>query len=516
MKNHYMTGLLTGLAVIVFTSQPFAAVELFEGWEISLGGTNYEECTTLYPTADGGCVVAGGSWSLPLGTKTSPNYGNADYWFLKVDGDGNKEWEQVYGGSGDEYPNGVQPTPDGGYLLAGWSWSVPSGNKTTANAGAEDFWLVKTDDSGNKLWERVFGGGSTDTCWCLGMAPNSYVLGGWSDSGATGNKTSENFGFDDGWIVNVDTNGNKQWEAAFGGNWYDYIYDVQPTADGGYILVGESDSDPADESDPSTGNKTSPWYGYSDGWVIKIDANGSMQWDQSYGGTNDDWFDIGMEVSDGYLIGGSSYSDPSGNKTTGNYGFADWWILKLDSNGNKLWERAYGGDQSDYLKSIQPTADGGYLLYGTSWSGATGNKTVETLGDADYWLVKIDGDGNVLWEQVFGGSDRDYAVNSMMKAPGGGYFLGGYSESGATGNKDTASSGDFDYWIIKIMSPVLSINPTGAGQVNVSWLPETTELVLQETSDLTVSNWVNSATGADNPAILPATSDVMHYRLFTP
>lgn len=508
---------LATLIIVATSLNALGAAELFKQWDVSYGGLDYEECTTIYPTSDGGCVVAGGSFSSPSGNKTSTNYGEADYWFLKLDENGNKDWEHVYGGETNEYPNRIQPTSDGGYLLAGWSESPISGNKTISNFNSgdfwQDYWLVKTDGSGNKLWERVFGGNDEDTCWCLGMATNRYLLGGWSYSGTSGNKSSGNFSGADGWVVNVDTNGNKQWEAVFGGNYGDFIYDAQPTSDGGFILVGESDSD------QNTGNKVSPWYGGTDGWIIKIDANGNKVWEMTYGGEDDEWFDVGLQVADGYIIGGTSYSDNTGifgNKTSPNMGFADWWVLKLDTNGNKVWEMAYGGDDYDFQKSIVPTEDGGYLVYGTSWSGANGNKTIESLGDSDYWLIKIDANGNKIWEQAFGGIGRDFAVNSLVQASDIGYIMGGYSETNASGNKTSSSHGDFDYWVVKVSPPVLSIDPVGSEQVNVSWTPATEGLVLQENSDLTSPNWTNSTSGSNNPAMLPTTMPSTIYRISSP
>ncbi len=493
-----------------FTLDSAGTAELFMQWEISMGGTNYDECDTLYPTADGGCVVAGGSYSGPSGNKSSINQGNADYWFVKLDGSGNKEWENVYGGGADEYANRVLPTPDGGYLLAGWSLSVPSGNKTNANAGARDYWLVKTDGSGNMLWEQVYGGTSRDWCWCMGVSSNNYLLGGYSRSaGGTGNKTAARIGNDDWWVICVDTNGNILWDAAYGGTAWQYLYDIQPTSDGGFLLTGESNSG-------ISGNKTSANQGYYDGWVMKIDASGNKQWERSYGGTTNDWLLTGIEIDGGYIVGGSSTSGATGNKSSGNNGGADWWVIKLDTNGDKVWEKGYGGTDWERLKSIQPTDDGGYLLFGTTWSGVGGNKTTANFGSgtADYWLVKIDADGNILWQQEFGGDDDDYAINTLIRASDGGYIMGGTSYSGTTGNKTTAGFGQGDYWVVKIVRPGLSIDPVGSNQVDISWMPNTTGLVLQESSDLT--NWVNSASGSSNPASVPTASPAMFYRLSPP
>jgi hypothetical protein len=486
------------------------APDLFKHWETGLGGTAYEECTGLHPTDDGGCVVIGGAVSGASGNKTGSNYGDADYWIVKLDGEGNKDWEAVYGGSDTDYANGIASTPDGGYLIAGQSFSGVSGNKTNANFGNRDYWLVKADSNGNKLWEREFGSITNDFGSCITVSSNRYLLGGNSLGGVSGNKTTANFGGMDWWVVNVDSNGNKMWEAAFGGTSWEYLYNVQPTADGGFLLTGDSFSG-------VSGNKTTAKYGNYDGWIIKIDANGIKQWERDYGGTASDFFEVGVELDDGYLVGGSSYSGISGSKTSPNYGSADWWIVRLDMNGNQVWEATYGGTANDFLKALMPLDDGGFLLFGTSWSDAGGNKTVASFGESDYWLVKIDASGSVQWEMALGGGAEDYAVNALSQSSDGGYILGGYSESGISGNKTTSGFGSFDYWVIKVAYPSLTITPVGTTQVDVSWTPNTTGLILQETADLAASNgWSNASSGTNNPVSLTTTSPAMFYRLSTP
>lgn len=514
---------LATLIAVATAFNALGAAELYKKWDVSYGGLDVDECTAIYPTDDGGFVIAGGSYSSTNGNKASINHGEADYWFIKLDGNGNKEWERVYGGEFYDYPYAVQPTSDGGYLIAGLSDSLTSSNKTSTNHGFDDYWLVKTDEGGNKLWDVVFGGDDFDDCWCLGTASNSYLLAGSSFSGVSGNKMTEHFVtdlYEDGWVVNIDENGEYQWEANIGGNYEDIFYDAQPTADGGWILVGGSASDPYDPNDPSTnGNKMSPYRGDYDGWVVKLAANGDMEWDRSYGGTNTDWFEVSIPIDDGYIVGGYSYSSdttPPSNKTSPNFGlgFSDWWILKLDTNGDKIWEKVYGGDRNDYLTSIIPTDDGGYLVFGDTSSGISGNKSTPSLGGNDFWLIKIDAEGNKLWEQAFGGSGSEFAWDTLVKTSDAGYIMGGRSNSGISGNKTASNQGDYDYWIVKTLPvPALSINPAGAGQMSISWTPAYDDWVLQEIADLSSTNWVNAASGTNNPIMLHTTMPSMFYRL---
>jgi hypothetical protein len=484
--------------------------QFFVQWQAGLGGTNYDECTSLHVTDDGGCVVAGGSESGATGNKTSPNYGDADYWLVKLDAEGNWQWDKSYGGSGLEYANGVEPTADGGWLLGGQSGSGISGNKVSTNFGIRDYWLVKTDANGNKEWEMSHGGTNTDVAWCLKSVRNSYLLAGNSLSGISGNKTNSNYGGMDWWLVSVDANGNKQWEAEFGGSSWDYLYDVEPASDSGFLMAGETYSG-------ISGNKNTPNYGFYDAWVVKCDSNGHKLWDKTFGGDSDDYFEFVLPVAGGgCLVGGHSWSGASGNKASPSLGEADWWLLLLDENGNKQWEKVYGGDDADFLKAALPYQDG-YLLFGTSWSGATGNKTTANFGDSDYWLVMVDSSGNKQWGQSFGGVGEEYAVNALKPTPDGGWLLGGYSLSGATGNKTVGGFGDFDFWVIKLVSaPTLSIAPIGLGQAEISWTPDIAEFGLQEATSLTSGAWTNSPSGSTNPIVVPVTGNSKFYRLTPP
>lgn len=500
------------IAAVCFTilSPLPSCAQLFVQWQVTLGGADYEECTALQVTDDGGCVVTGGSISNPSGNKTAPNYSLADFWLVKLDADGTPEWDHTYGGSGAEYANGLQITPDGGYLLSGWSRSGANGNKTSDNIGFRDYWLVKTDADGNKQWERGFGGERNDSCWHLASAPDGYLLTGATFSDASGNKTSPLIGGDDGWVVKVDTNGLKQWDMAYGGTNNDYLYWAEPTTDGGFILAGESESVPS-------GNKTSPNYGLYDGWVIKIDGSGNKMWETALGGTDQDFLTFVYVTTDGgCFVGAGSQSEPSGNKTSPSYGAMDWWLVKLDSDGNMEWDQSYGGAQNDFLKGVLPY-DGGYLLYGTSWSDVSGNKTTPKFGESDYWLVKVDSMGNKQWEQVIGGFGEDNAVEAFMATSDGGFLLGGYSELGGNGNKTVTSFGDFDYWIVKLVPPpTLTIAPAGPAQATISWSPDAPGFLLQETSIVNPPNWLNSASSTNNPVTVPVPGISRFYRLHKP
>jgi hypothetical protein len=501
---------LIATAIAVCLLPAFSSAQFLIDWQVTLGGTNYEECTVLRITDDGGCVVGGGSDSDPSGNKTAASHALADYWLVKLDADGNKEWDRTYGGSGVEYPNGLQIAPDGGFVLGGHTRSDADGNKTSSNFGGRDFWLVKTDASGNKQWDVEFGGSANDSAWCLTSAANGYLLSGATFSDVSGNKTSASIGQDDWWVVKVNTVGVKQWEMAYGGVDNDYLYCAEPAGDGEFFLAGESESG-------TSGNKTESNIGLYDGWVLKIDSDGNKIWERALGGMGQDFLTFIHPTADGgCFVGGSSQSGADGNKASPNYGNNDWWLIKLNADGTKQWDKSYGGDGDDFLKGMLPYRDG-FLLFGTSWSDVSGNKTAPKYGESDFWLVMVDASGNVQWEQVLGGFDTDYAVEAFQATPDGGFLLGGYSASAASGNKTVASNGDFDYWVVKLVTaPTLAIDPAGAGQVMISWSPDAPGFLLQETEDFNPTDWKTSASGAANPTTVPSSGPNKFYRLISP
>ena len=225
----------------------------------------------------------------------------------------------------------------------------------------------------------------------------------------------------------------RQWEANFGGTSNDLLTALAPTSDGGYILGGYSSSG-------ASGNKTSGNFGANDFWVVKVNASGSKQWEASHGGTSNDVITSLASTSDGgCLLGGWSESGVSGNKTSGNFGSVDFWVVKLNANGGKLWETNYGGTGNDPLQSLTPTSDGGCLIGGASDSGVSGNKTSGNFGNHDYWVVKLDANGGKQWEASYGGSGGD-VLRTLAPTSDGGYLLGGYSARSVPGCWPISSS----------------------------------------------------------------------------
>ncbi|QMU28782.1 hypothetical protein [Adhaeribacter radiodurans] len=299
-----------------------------------------------------------------------------------------------------------------------------------------------------KVWDKTLGGNGTDELKIVQQTSDGgYILGGSSNSQPGIDKSQANKGNFDYWVLKLNADGSKAWDKTFGGSKSDYLFSLQQTKDGGYILGGNSESGKG-------GDKSQDAKGYSDYWVVKLDANGSKAWDKTFGGTDSDELTSVQETIDGgYILGGSSSSNKNSDKTQASKGSYDYWIIKLQADGTKVWDKILGGNDSDYLSSVQQTGNGGYILGGHSRSGISGDKSEaskDSSSDDDYWIVKLTPNGTKTWDKTLGGNSRD-DLHALQLTKDGGYIVGGYSFSGISGDKTEASKGgNADYWVVKI------------------------------------------------------------------
>lgn len=491
-------------------------------WQRSFGGDNSDMLTALQQTSDAGYILGGWTTSGISGTKTNTPFGGYDWWVIRLDANGNEIWQRAYGGTEDDYLYCLQQTPDGGFILAGSSSSPPSGNKTSPNYGSGDAWVVRIDPDGNVLWQRSIGGTGGDAVESLQRTSDGgFILGGWSGSPPDDHKTSPLYGSLDFWCVRLDSEGNKLWESSYGGTNFDTGRSIQQTTDGGFVLGGETYSG-ADGNKTST-NFSPPGYfgrlgGSTDYWIVRVDTNGVKLWEREFGSEDTDRFWSLDQTSDGgFIIGGYSFATTGGNKTVAGYGPSyDYWIVRLDSDGNKLCEQVFGGTSDDKLGTIHQTRDGGFLLAGISSSSPSGNKTSLSFGAGDLWLLRLNATGNKLWEQPFGGTGNDGGQGGVRPAfvwetADGGFVVGGDSNSGPGGNKTTPQYGVQDWWILKLggcCSPRFVTNFPGRGSIAVTPPPGTgdryefaTELMLAAISEpgYSFSFWSGAVQSTDNP-----------------
>jgi len=340
-------------------------------WNKTFGGIGYDWAYSVVQTSDGGYLVAG--------LTSSFGAGQSDVWLVKTDSAGNMEWNKTYGGAGHDGALSVQKTSDGGYIVAGYSFSFGVG-------GSNDFWLVKTDANGNTQWSKTYGGTLYDKAWSVQQTTDSgYIVAGVTESFGGG--------VGDFWLLKTDSSGNKQWDRTFGGERYEEAKSVQQTSDGGFIIAG--------------------WkriYSYTDFWLVKTDASGNLEWDRIYGGLYDDeaW-SVQQTIDGGYIVAGHMDTWYSGVLS---------WLVKTDPVGNMQWNQTYTGDRAF---SVQQTSDGGYIFAGRAGS--------------DFLLVKTDSAGKTQWIKTYGGSGVDEA-RCVKQTSDRGYVVAGFTSSFGAGSDD--------------------------------------------------------------------------------
>jgi hypothetical protein len=466
---HYF--LLSLTTAFLFTTSTLFAQEI--EWQNTIGGSGSDFFSSMVQTNDGGYILGGFSSSDISGDKTENCLVNYDYWILKIDSQGNIKWQKTIGGSGYDYLHPVEKTNDGGYILGGYSNSNISGNKTENCLGSSDYWIVKIDSLGNIQWQNTIGGGGSDVLYSVKQTfDGGYILGGNSNSNISGDKLENAIGGNDYWIVKTDSLGNIEWQNTIGGNLSDELKSMQQTIDGGYILGGNSTSN-------ISGDKLENSLGVNDYWIVKIDSLGIIQWQNTIGGsTIDELSSIEQTVDQGYILGGSSLSDISGDKDENSLGLWDIWIVKIDSLGNIQWQNTIGGSGSDGLSSISNTIDGGYFLGGTSNSNISGDKIENSLGILkDYWIIKTDSLGVIKWQNTIGSSDND-DLASIAQTSDGGCILGGSSFSNNSADKTENSNGFWDYWIIKLTEKFNIISGKLFADLNTNGIQDAGEPVL--------------------------------------
>lgn len=443
MKNIYLF-FLQSLSIGIFAQSPLIQ------WQATYGGANYDVCNTIRQTSDGGYILAGNSRSTNSGSKIEERIGSDDIWIIKIDSLGNEEWQNTIGGTDLDNVNTIEQTFDSGFILCGQSRSGISVDKTEANFGDADYWILKLDTIGNIVWQKTLGGTGADEAFDIKQTSDGgYIVGGTSNSDISATKTSASIN-EDVWILKLDSIGSVIWQKTIFGNKTDEFASVQLTSDGGYILGVTSNSNIAyDKTENAQGVS-------SDYWILKLDSVGNIEWQNSIGGFAIDVIKKVIPTSQNkYLAVGYSFSKDNGEKTEANFGplttYPDYWIINLDSIGNILWQKTIGGESYDYLHNATETAAGDFLIAGYSGSLASGLKSENTIGPGDYWLVKISDSGELLWENTIQANAGD-GLFCVINTSDNGFALAGKSYSTIGYDKTAVNYGDADYWIIKYPS----------------------------------------------------------------
>ncbi len=427
---------------------------LLSSWDMRFGGSGNDNFTDAIRTSDGSYLTAGYTNSEKSGDvsqdyRTYTNIGTNHFWMVKTDQNGKKLWDQRYQSNRNQYLNRVIQTQDGGYLLAG---SQASYN----NPKNRDYFLLKVPANGifnhqdPNQWARTYGGtGYEELKKVIQLASGEYILAGSSNSPVSGSQTQPGKGGTDYWLVKISSTGQRIWDKRFGGDQDETLNSFVQTADGGFLLVGSSLSG-------NTGDKSQASQGGRDYWVVQTDKNGNLVWEKSYGGNGqDDAYSVARSGNEFYLSG-TSRSGKSGNKSQASQGGSDYWVVKIKADGSKVWDKTLGGSQDEELRASTLIHQNQLVVAGTSFSGSNGDKTQVSQGSSDYWLVALDAQGNKIYDKQAGGSGTE-ELRSVLQTHDGSLLLGGRSDSDVSGDRTQPTQGGTDYWLVKVAPATTNI-----------------------------------------------------------
>jgi len=419
-------------------------------WQSCFGGTDTEYPNDII-AVPGGYLVIGETKSN--NGDISFNHGLTDGWVFKINNLGEIIWEKSYGGSGGEGCRRIIPDSFGNYYLVGASKSDDGDISYDPYPNSWDCWIVKIDIDGNIIWEKILGGTGDEVLW-TGTATNDggVVALAWTTSN-DGDVTSY-YGLYDVWMVKLNSDGEKEWDFTIGTEGFDVGQAIIQTSDGGFLvgcasIIGEG------------GNLTcEPFNSFSEAVLVKLDSNLNIEWQQCYGGSNHDGVTALAEVSDGYIFGG--YASSNDGDISGWHGEGDIWVVKVDFFGIIIWQKCLGGSNSEFLYKILITDDEDIIIPGTTRStdgDVTGNHTISEY-EHDIWVVKLSSEGELLWEQCFGGIWDDQVNFGFIKKGDNNFVIAGQTDYGPSFDVACTPYGgnyDRDFWVFEIKDTTTNV-----------------------------------------------------------
>jgi hypothetical protein len=413
-------------------------------WERQYGGSLVESMScsdfgtsNVIQTFDGGFIIGGRSESDDGNISTHHGLTQIDdIWIIKTDSTGNIKWEKSLGGSGVDQLGKIRQTSDSGIIIIGTTASFDG--DITHFYGNYDIWVAKLDSLGNILWQKNYGGSLYDGGTDIHETTNGYVFCGVTNS--NDNDVTGLHGNEDFWVVKINSIGNIQWQKTFGGSNIDYATSLTEDAFGNYFVAG------------------STYSAHEDFLIIKVDNSGNLIWQKSFGGTGSDVANSICKLANNeFAITG--YSSSLNGNISGHHGnlLNDYWVIKIDSAGNLLWQKSLGGTFEDRAYDVYRTHDNGILITGVSDS-KNGDvldhiSTPSSTSLDNFWIVKLDSLSNIIWTKSFsadssGGSKGFSSLETSLDC----YAFAG---DGAGG---TNHHGSTDFWLVKACNSTNNIN----------------------------------------------------------
>jgi len=421
-------------------------------WAYHYGGSSVDIPFVIKFTGDGGTIVAGYTDSKDgdIDPHTPREYW--DLWVVKLDKCGTIQWEKSFGGTGYESARDIVQTADGGYMVLGETNST-DGGVIAGFGGTRDIWLLKLGATGNLIWQKRYGGTGLDIGNHIEITGDGGFLIAASTSSNDGNIHGNHGtgGYTDGALIKITAAGALQWSKCYGGSKNEELFDFE-IINGKIYLAGFTNSVDGDIP-PDQKNY--------DVWLLALDANGNKIFSKIYGGSQNDVAYSMTNGADGTLTL-AGYTTSNDGDVSGAKGSQDYWVTNIDQNGKLNWQKVLGGTEADYANTIITDEDSSYIIGGISYSD-DGDIT-NALGEGDYWTVKLDSKGKLVWRHNWGGGSSDHLRYMIHDPVMNEYYLAGDSESG-DGDFDD-SKGETDFAIIKLKIPELLSKDSAVCSIN--------------------------------------------------
>jgi hypothetical protein len=412
-------------------------------WQKCLGGLRDDNGHSMVKTSDGGYILAGTTYSYEEDVQGNHPDGHSDLWVVKLTSLGSIEWQKCLGGNEEDGAVSITQTTDDGYIVAGSVFS-DSGD-VVGNHGRYDIWVVKMTTSGSIEWKKCLGGSDLDhPSSIIQTLDGGYVIAGNTNSydGDVSGKHQNNKFSNDAWVIKLTSAGQIQWQKPLGGSGSESAQSILQLSDSSFVFVGSTTSNDGDVSGIH-GDR-----GFTDGWLVKISSTGNLLWQKCIGGDSGDYFANIITTKDaGFVVTG----------TTNRYGKSwdeyqgDLWVLKLDSIGTTKWQRVVAGNQGDFGGAVTQSIDGGYIVSGVTNSD---NEDFGNHGENDIILLKLTPQGAIEWRKCYGGSETEYPFSSVIQNENGSIVIGGYtrSQNGDVSGRHGITR-NFDFWIAELTTP---------------------------------------------------------------
>lgn len=434
-------------------------------WQSCLGGTESDYISDVVEIENGYLLL--GTTSSSNGDISYYHGGYNDVWLVCIDYTGTLIWEKTFGGSESEGGARIFKTEDNYFYLLCGTTSSDGDISNDPYPGSLDYWIVKIDSIGNILWDRILGGGILDQVWTGTLTDDGGVVAyGWS--GSTDGDVSVNYGAYDMWMVKLNGEGEKEWDFSIGTDWFDYGQAVIQTSNGGFLCGGSS-------AIGEGGNLTCDPFNYNaEAILVKLDKDRNIEWQQCYGGSDHDGITALLEIEDGYIFAGYGGSADGDLTDSGWHGENDIWVVRIDSWGNIVWQKCFGGSADEWIDQLFQSANGDFIVTGVTTSkdgDVTGNHSVSEY-DNDIWMIKISSEGELLSQQCIGGGGDERMDFGVVKKSDYDFVIAGQTDYGPSFDVQCtphSTLGIPDFWVFEIKDTLTSIQtkPTVGGEVKV-------------------------------------------------